>query len=122
VGCAGNLEYLRSYGFKTFSKYWDESYDTIADPIARMQAVTGVLKNICNMSSEEQQAMLLDIQPILEHNYNLFNDPGLLRGEWKHLLDQLKSISGFYKFKPPYTIDLKTGQAIPLVLQDAESN
>jgi hypothetical protein len=119
VGCTNNLEYLRSYGFKTFGNYWDESYDSIEDPILRMQAVAAILKQLSNMTADEQYRMLLDMQPILEHNYNLFNDPAFVRKEWDHLLSQLNSISAYYKFEPPYTLDLKTGQAIPKVLQDA---
>ena len=29
--CRGSLEYLRRYGFKTFSEFWDESYDELPD-------------------------------------------------------------------------------------------
>jgi hypothetical protein len=118
VGCTGNLEYLRSYGFKTFGNYWDESYDTISDPIERMRAVTRVLTQISSMSQQEQHDMLLNMKPILEHNYRLFNDPAFVRKEWNHLLTQLKDISGYYKYEPPYNLDWKTGQAIP-ILQDA---
>ena len=39
----GSLEYLRSYGFKTFGDFWDESYDRIVDPVLRMQAVADIV-------------------------------------------------------------------------------
>lgn len=39
MGGYKNLEYLRSYGFKTFGEVWNESYDTITDPVERMDAV-----------------------------------------------------------------------------------
>jgi len=35
----GALEYLRSYGFETFSGLIDETYDTIKDPVQRLRAI-----------------------------------------------------------------------------------
>lgn len=118
VGCARNLEYLRSYGFKTFSDFWDESYDTIEDPILRMQVVTEILKDIATMSPEQQQAMLRDMCPILEHNYQLFNSPNFLQKEWEHLTKSLTDICQHYQYIPPYTIDLTTGQSRPIPVQN----
>lgn len=114
VGCPRNLEYLRQYGFKTFGAYWDESYDEILDPIERLSAIAKILKKLSKLSSKEKHDMLCDMQPLLEHNYNRFNDPTFINGEWQHLKDALANIVQFYKFKPPYTIDVKTGQAIPI--------
>ena len=114
LGCANNLRYFKEYGFKTFDDYWDESYDTIEDPVTRLQAVAQVLKKLCALSVGEQTAMLRDMQSILDHNYNLFNSPEFVRGEWNNLTNSLKNISQFYQFTPPYTLDTKLGQAIPL--------
>ena len=114
VGCPHNLEYLRSYGFKTFSNFWDESYDEINDPILRLQAIVKILKNISAMSTDEQKQMLVDMHLVLEHNYQLFNSTNFVNSEWQGLKDKLKNITQFYQFKPPYTIDTKTGQAIPV--------
>lgn len=117
VGCVNNLAYLRSYGFKTFGDYWDESYDTIADPISRLTAIADILKDISNLSASEQKTMLLDMQPILEHNLQLFTNPNFIHNEWQHLIDSLNNISQYYKFVAPYTLDTKTGQSIPGVWQ-----
>jgi hypothetical protein len=115
VGCAHNLEYLRSYGFRTFGSFWDESYDAIEDPIKRLQAVTAILKDIATMNLQQQQAMLRDMQPVLEHNYNLFNNPNFIRNEWKYLKKSLKEVADTFQIPPPYSINLKTGQRIPIV-------
>jgi hypothetical protein len=114
VDCVNNLAYLRSYGFRTFGKFWDESYDAITDPIERMQAIVKILKDISNLSSQQQKDLLSEMQPILDHNYQLFNDPNFIQREWQHLTDSLEDICQYYKFVPPYKLDLKTGQAIPL--------
>jgi hypothetical protein len=66
----GNLEYLRSYGFKTFGDYWDESYDQITDPGKRVEAVVAILEKLAGMSYAEQVAMRKDMQHIIEHNFD----------------------------------------------------
>jgi len=114
VGCVNNLEYLRSYGFKTFGAYWDESYDTIADPILRLKAIANIIKSISDLSVDEQKTMLLDMQPILAHNLRLFTDSNFVRKEWQHLTNSLTDISQYYKFVIPYATDTKTGQCVPL--------
>lgn len=72
LGCQGNLNYLRSYGFKTFDKWWDESYDVINDPIARIQAVIKILNDICNLDNSKLEKILVEMKETLEYNYNLF--------------------------------------------------
>jgi hypothetical protein len=114
LGCANNLSYFKEYGFKTFSDYWDESYDSIEDPILRLQAVTKIIETLSNMSLTEQKEMLIDMQPILDYNYNLFNSPEFVRSEWDSLTNKLFEISKLYKFKSPYSLNTKLGQAIPL--------
>ena len=42
---AGSLKYLHNYGFETFDQCWDESYDTIVDPLQRLEAVVELMKN-----------------------------------------------------------------------------
>ena len=114
LGCAYNLEYLRSYGFRTFGDYWDESYDTIEDPVQRLQAVTKVLSNINSLTKQQQKNMLIDMLPVLEHNYNLFTDPEFVRREWQCLLDQLQSVTETFYLPPPYYCNIKTQQRIAI--------
>jgi hypothetical protein len=94
VGCAHNLEYLRSYGFKTFGQWWDESYDDIEDPIERMKAIGVILEKISSYSLEELEAMLKEMLPVLEHNYNLFNSQELLNTAWEELETNIKNVIG----------------------------
>lgn len=69
---AGNLAYLRKYGFKTFGDYWDEGYDLIQNNTDRYNAVLTILKDLCNKSHAELVEMKRDMQDILEHNFNHF--------------------------------------------------
>lgn len=66
----GNLAYLKEYGFKTFGDFWDESYDSIADPGERVAAVVKIVERLANMSNAEQQSMKRDMQEVIDHNFD----------------------------------------------------
>lgn len=66
----GNLAYLKSYGFQTFDRWIDESYDTIQDPDQRLQAIVNQTQRLCAMSNTELRQMHQEMQPVLEHNFN----------------------------------------------------
>lgn len=89
LGCANNLAYFKSYGFKTFDKWWDESYDSIEDPIARLQAVGNIVKTISNYSLEDLTTMLHEMQEVLDYNYNLFYSQDFLDNAWNELRNNL---------------------------------
>ena len=89
LGCAHNLKYLKKYGFKTFDAWWDESYDSIEDPIERLQAVVKILNNLSQLPPEELQDMLRGMNYILEYNYNLFYDQRFIQQAWNELKTKL---------------------------------
>jgi hypothetical protein len=66
----GSLEYLRSYGFRTFDSVWDEGYDTIADPVARLTAMVELMKDIGQRLSPQDIAA--KTKEICEHNQQWF--------------------------------------------------
>jgi len=66
----GNLAYLKSYGFQTFDKWIDESYDTIQDPDQRLQAIVDQVKILCTMSTPQLKQMHQDMQSVLDYNFN----------------------------------------------------
>ena len=63
------LENLRRLGFKTFSDFWDESYDSATNNIERMNRVLKVIDYISSMTLEECQDMYQKMIPILKHNH-----------------------------------------------------
>jgi hypothetical protein len=83
VAPAHSLEYLRTYGFRTFAPYIDESYDSIADPVLRIEAVTQILLEIQARSAAAKNALWQDILPTVEHNYTHF-----YRGGFRDVLEQ----------------------------------
>ena len=92
VGTQGSLEYLRSYGFKTFGHIWDESYDTVASPHERIRAVASLLKNLCDLSVEERIALFDLCRGTIEHNWNHFYNGGFEAVLWAELQSMLKAI------------------------------
>jgi len=61
------LEHLRDIGFKTFSNWWDESYDSIKSTNDRILAIFDVI-NYIEKNAETIKPKLNDV---LEHNANI---------------------------------------------------
>jgi hypothetical protein len=68
----GSLKYLQSYGFHTFSNCWDESYDTVDDPLERLQKIVVLMKSLSKLTDGEKQILQSKIQDICEHNRKHF--------------------------------------------------
>ena len=72
AGTYGSLEYLRSYGFKTFNDIWNEQYDNIEDPQERLVAIADLMKTISNWSLKEKSSNLAKAQAITDYNKKHF--------------------------------------------------
>jgi hypothetical protein len=72
VSTPGSLDYIKSYGFKTFAPWINESYDTITDPLERLTAIVQEMKRISMLSSEQKQEMRNSLREITQYNKNLF--------------------------------------------------
>jgi len=68
----GNLAYLRSYGFKTFDPWIDESYDQETDPTRRLDLISAQISRLCGLSHSDLHRMYQEMTPVLEHNRNHF--------------------------------------------------
>jgi len=91
LGCANNLQYLRSYGFKTFDSWWDESYDRIEDPVLRLQAVVKIIKEISKLNDSDLEDMLRGMKYVLDYNYELFYSKEFIQTAWSELTANLKA-------------------------------
>jgi hypothetical protein len=67
-GPCGTLAYLKSFGFKTFDLFWDESYDLIIDPVDRFMATTKIVSFVDQLTLAELKDIYESMLPILEHN------------------------------------------------------
>ena len=68
----GALGYIRSYGFETFHPWIDESYDSILDPVERLEAIVAEMQRIRHMDPESRATMMTQIRKRAEHNRALF--------------------------------------------------
>ena len=71
AGTHGSLEYLRSYGFKTFGDIWDESYDAIENPQERMYAITDLMVQVANWGPIRERK-LAEAQAVADYNREYF--------------------------------------------------
>lgn len=71
IGPSHTLKYLKSMGFKTFSNFWDESYDDDSDHISRMNKIFNIINEISNWPEEKLKDLEINTREIL--NYNFFN-------------------------------------------------
>ena len=88
VGTKGSLEYLRSYGFRTFEGIWDESYDSAEDDV-RIERIASLLRSLDELSPEGRQDLFEMARPILEHNWNHFYGGGFEKILWHELLEKI---------------------------------
>lgn len=68
VSTPNSLEFAKQYGFRTFDRWWDESYDTIVDDAARMNAILDLVDFINSKSILELKTMLKSMHSTLMHN------------------------------------------------------
>jgi hypothetical protein len=92
IAPTGSLEYMRRYGFRTFSSVFDESYDQETDDVARIERVVKLLKELDDLSVKERQQIHRACLPIVEHNYNHFYRGGLTDILWPELINMLKGL------------------------------
>lgn len=65
------LQGLRSLGFKTYSPFINESYDTETDDGNRLLMIVGEIKRLCSLSPAEINDFTRNTSEIAEHNYKL---------------------------------------------------
>jgi hypothetical protein len=65
---SGSLEYLRSYGFRTFAPAINEHYDTISDPVQRLAAIIAEMSRINNLPQDQKQQLWQELHSIAQHN------------------------------------------------------
>jgi hypothetical protein len=69
---AGSLQYLRDYGFKTFSGLIDESYDTILNNRHRLDAVLAEMQRINNLDRDSKLQLFKQLHTIAKYNQTHF--------------------------------------------------
>jgi|APSaa5957512535_1039671.scaffolds.fasta_scaffold11241_3 hypothetical protein len=63
-----SLEYIKSYGFKTFGDIWDEGYDVETDSELRYKKILSIITRISEMSKKDYNSMLKKTKDIVLYN------------------------------------------------------
>jgi hypothetical protein len=64
-----SLKKLKEYGFKTFDKWWDESYDEELNLNVRFEKIIKVLEEIASWDFDKCYDITNEMESILIHNY-----------------------------------------------------
>jgi len=88
-GNPNTLTHLRSLGFQTFGKWWDESYDTETNFKKRANMIIEQVKILCSKSKEEWVEILKQMEPILKYNQSLLKQKWMSKQYEKNLIDIL---------------------------------
>ncbi len=64
----GSLRALRSIGYKTFGKWFDESYDDIQDDFLRIEAILKEVDRLCKLTATEWSKIIAEMKDTLAHN------------------------------------------------------
>jgi hypothetical protein len=79
----GSLQYLRDYGFRTFSGLINETYDTIINPRQRLDAVAQEMSRISALSKSNKYILWQQLDEIARFNQQLF-----FSSDWQHIIRQ----------------------------------
>ena len=71
IGPYKSLEYLKSLGYKTFSDFFDESYDDEAEHGQRLLKIGKLCKEINEWSTQKKKDFFYGVNDITTHNFNL---------------------------------------------------
>ena len=72
-GPCNYLENLRRLGFKTFSQWWDESYDWQPGK-TKIEEIVKIIDMMALKSVQELEVMYNEMLPTLEHNYTVLKN------------------------------------------------
>lgn len=89
VSCGGSLEYLRRYGFQTFSKFWNEDYD-YQDDSTRVMTIGKLLSDLNQLSHKEKQQLQRHLVPVVEHNFQWFYSREFENLLWQEMTAMIK--------------------------------
>ena len=71
IGFTGGLKLLKELGFKTFSPWIDESYDTVSDSNLRLSMIYNEIHRLSMMSKHEIHNWYWEMEDILLHNHRM---------------------------------------------------
>lgn len=70
IGNRGSLKKLKEYGFKTFDKWWDESYDDLKYQ-SRFEKIVEIINEIATWDESRINQTLMEMEETLIHNFRM---------------------------------------------------
>jgi hypothetical protein len=74
VGNPHSIEKLKEHGFKTFDRWWDESYDLERNLSKRLEKIINVMEEISTWDYEKCYQVTQEMEDTLKHNFNVLLD------------------------------------------------
>ena len=62
---------MKKYGYKTFDKWFDESYDQEPNDDIRMEMCVAEIERLTNLTDNEWCTMIEEMIPTLQHNFDM---------------------------------------------------
>lgn len=84
------LNYLKKMGFKTFNKWWDESYDLEIDDNKRIKKIENIINEISTWDLEKCKEIYKEMIPILKDNQEILKSISTNRVDDTYHLIKLK--------------------------------
>jgi hypothetical protein len=69
-GNPNSLSKLRELGFKTFDKWWNESYDLETNFTRRFEKIVEVMEEIASWDMDKCYQVTQEMEEVLIHNFN----------------------------------------------------
>ena len=116
VSTPGFLKKLKELGFKTFDKWWDESYDDEKNPAKRFKKIKDLIYEISKWDNEKIEKTYAEMKDVLRWNQVLNIAINL---ENKKIKRTRKNYINMLRFKPlPYQNSFKISS--PLITSFTE--
>jgi hypothetical protein len=74
IGNPHSIEKLKEYGFKTFDRWWDESYDLERSLSKRLEKIINVMEEISTWDYEKCYQVTQEMEDTLKHNFDVLLD------------------------------------------------
>ena len=71
IGNPNSLTKLKEYGFQTFDKWWDESYDTESDFTNRLGKIIDIMEEISTWDKEKMYKITKEMESVFVNNFNV---------------------------------------------------
>ena len=83
-----SLETMKQYGFKTFNKWWDESYDNEPDDWKRLQMIIDVVTTLSFYDEKDLLHMYDEMKETLQHNIDVIENYDVKTNLYDRIYDE----------------------------------